>query len=169
MEPKFEIRFTTNQKILREFYRKIGTGPRYPVVAAMVLFLAAMVLYSLSAGIFSQVAPTFGCCALIFLVVFFLPWLMAWNILRAAKANNGGRVPETVLTVGDTIQMDEGMVHLTLEYAQLKRVLHLKHSYVLMLNRRNGILLDPQGFTKGSFAEFKQHLRSARPDLTIPD
>ena len=59
MEPRFEIRYTTNQKILREFYRKIGTGPRYPTVIAVLVGFAGLIFFRASQGILAEVADTF--------------------------------------------------------------------------------------------------------------
>lgn len=79
-------------------------------------------------------------------------------------------MPEAKVTVGeDSIDMDEGFVHLSLEYRKFCRIVHLKHSYVLMMGKRNGLMIDPDGFTKGTFAEFKQFLREKRPDLNVPE
>ena len=61
------------------------------------------------------------------------------------------------------------MVHLTIEYRKILRVLRLKHSYMLMMGKRNGVMLDPNGFTKGTFEEFKQFLRDTYPNLQIPE
>lgn len=170
MEPQFEIRYTTNQKILREFYRKIGTGPRYPTVIAVLVGFAGLIFYSASQGILAEVADTFTLCGLVFLLLFFLPWYISWNALRTSKRNNDGVIPETRITVeDDRIDVDEGWVHFTLEYRKFRRVVHLKHSYVLMIGRRSGLMIDPDGFTKGTFAEFKQFLREKRPDLNIPE
>lgn len=170
MEPRFEIRYTTNQKILREFYRKIGTGPRYPTVIAELAFFAGLVLFSASQGILAEVAEIFTFCGLVFLLLFFMPWYISWNALRSSKRSNDGVIPETRIAVkDDRIDVDEGFVHFTLEYRKFCRVVHLKHSYVLMIGRRNGLMIDPDGFTKGTFAEFKQFLREKRPDLNIPE
>lgn len=170
MEPRFEIRCTTNQKILREFYRKIGIGPRYPTVIAVLVGFAGLIFYSASQGILAEVADTFTLCGLVFLLLFFLPWYISWNALRSSKRSNDGVIPETRIAVkDDRIDMDEGCVHLTLEYRKFCRVVHLKHSYVLMMGRRSGLMIDPDGFTKGTFAEFKQFLREKRPDLNIPE
>lgn len=170
MEPQFEIRYTTNQKILREFYRKIGIGPRYPTVIAVLVGFAGLIFYSASQGILAEVADTFTLCGLVFLLLFFLPWYISWNALRTSKRNNDGVIPETRITVkDDRIDVDEGWVHFTLEYRKFRRVVHLKHSYVLMMGRRSGLMIDPDGFTKGTFAEFKQFLREKRPDLNIPE
>ena len=98
-----------------------------------------------------------------------MPHWVTWGSLRNAKKLNDGIMPETVVTAGDVLELDEGMTHITVEYRKIRRVVHLRHSYVLMIGRRNGVILDPNAFTKGTFAEFKQFLREKRPDLTIPE
>ena len=60
-------------------------------------------------------------------------------------------------------------MELTLDYETIVRVVRLKHSYVLMNSRRTGIMLDTSSFTKGTFEEFKQFIRTKRPDLKIPE
>ena len=169
MEPQFEIRYTIDKKALREFHRKIGSGPRYPTVFAMAVVFAGLTLYSACAGILADVLHVLIGYGAASLAIFFMPWYIAWNALRGSRRNNDGVMPETRVTVGDTIEMDEGMIRISLEYRKLRRVVHLKRSYVLMLGRRNGVLIDPNGFTKGTFAEFRQFLREKRPDLEIPE
>ena len=46
MEPLFESRFYCNHRMMAEFYRKIGTGPRYPVVALGAAVACGLALYS---------------------------------------------------------------------------------------------------------------------------
>lgn len=169
MEPRFEIRYTANKKMLREFYRKFGSGPRYPTVVMMAVVFTGLTLYSVCAGVLTDVLPNLVGCGAVFLATFFLPWYIAWKAIRVTKKSNDGAMPEARIAVGETIEMDEGMVHFSLEYRKLLRVVHLKHSYVLMLGKRNGLIIDPNGFTKGTFTEFKQFLREKRPDLKIPE
>lgn len=170
MEPRFEIRYTANKNMLREFYRKFGSGPRYPIAVMMAAVFTGLTLYSVCAGILTDVLPNLVGYGAFFLAIFFLPWYISWKALRASKRSNDGVMPETKVTVKeDSIDMDEGFVHLCLEYRKFCRVVHLKHSYVLMMSRRSGLMIDPDGFTKGTFAEFKQFLREKRPDLNIPE
>ena len=170
MKPQFEIRYTVSKNMLREFYRKFGSGPRYPTVVMMAMDFTGLALYSVCAGVLTDVLPDLVGCGVVFLAIFFLPWYIAWNTMRASKRSNDGVMPETRITVGeDSINMDEGFIHLCLEYRKFCRVVHLKHSYVLMMGRRNGLMIDPDGFTNGTFAEFKQFLREKRPDLNIPE
>ena len=98
-----------------------------------------------------------------------MPQWYTWLTLRNVKKQNDGMQPETIVTFGDIIEMHEGMVHLTIEYRKIKKVIRLKYSYMLMLGKRNGVMLAPDSFTKGTFEEFKQFLREKRPDLVIPE
>ncbi len=75
------------------------------------------------------------------------------------KLHNGKRY-ETVVRFGEAITMEEGACAITVEYGQIERIYYLEHACVLMFGRRNGILLDPKGFTEGSFTEFKEFIES---------
>lgn len=169
MEPLFESRFYCSHRMMAEFYRKIGTGPRYPVVALGAAVTCGLALYSAYYGVLAETARMLLCLTIFWVTVFFMPHWVAWLNLRQAKKLNDGILPETVVTAGDVLELDEGMTHITVEYRKIRRVVHLKHSYILMLGRRNGLILDPNAFTKGTFEDFKQFLREKRPDLIIPE
>ena len=65
--------------------------------------------------------------------------------------------------------MQEGSGHLTVEYRMIRRVLRLKHSYVLITSPRTGLMLREDGFNEGGFEAAKALLRKKRPDLKIPE
>ena len=169
MEPQFASRFYRSHRMMAEFYRKIGTGPRYPVVALGAAVVCGLALYSAYYGVLAETASMLLYLMIFEVAVFFMPHWVTWLNLRQAKKLNDGILPETVVTAGDFVELDEGMTHITVEYRKIRRVVHLRHSYVLMIGRRNGVILDPNTFTKGTFAEFKQFFREKRPDLTIPE
>jgi hypothetical protein len=169
MEPKFEIRYFCDHTMLAEFSRKIAIGPRPPVVILCAAIYAFFVLRSWRWGILWEMLPSLAMMGVVFLVLGFMPDWITWINLRRVRKQNDNAMPETVVTLGEQIEMHEGMVHYTIEYRKLVKVIRLKHSYALMLNRRSGIILNPNGFTKGTFEEFKQFLREKRPDLKIPD
>ena len=116
-----------------------------------------------------EMLPTLSFMGVVFASLYFLPDYYAWLTLRNTKKQNDGALPETVVVFGDTIEMFEGMVHLTIEYRKIEKVVRLNNSYVLMNGKRTGVILDPNGFTKGTFSEFKQFLHEKRPDLKIPE
>ncbi len=170
MEPLFEARYHSTQKMLAEFARKYSTGPKWPLVIVFWMMYGFIMLPILLGGIQeTKIIVTVVVSGLIMLMVSFMPQWYAWNVIRHTKKQNDGVLPETVVTFGDIIEMDEGMVHLTIEYRKIVKVIRLKHSYMLMIGKRNGVMLDPNSFTKGSFEEFKQFLRGKCPGLHIPE
>ena len=169
MENLFENRFYCNHKMFAEFARKYSIGPRPVIVCIVAAIYAYFVLKSWWNGILLEMAPTLLWMGIVFIALYFLPNYYAWATLRNTKKQNDGVLPETVVTFGETIEIHEGMVHLTIEYRKIERVVRLKNSYILMNGKRTGIIIDPNGFTKGTFSEFKQFLREKRPDLKIPE
>ena len=168
MEPRFEIRYYCTQRMLAEFFRKVAFGPRPPVViAGAVIYLFALI-HSIRWGIVMEMLPLLVALLAVDILVYFLPEWYTWMALRNTKKQNDGEIPETVVSISDVIEMREGMAHYTIEYRKLVRVVRLKHSYVLMIGKRNGLLLDPDGFTKGSHEELRRFLKEKRPDLFIP-
>ena len=169
MEPQFENRYYTNHKMLAEFMRKHGNGPRPWVAWVLVATFAYFVVSSWWHGILWDMLPTLLFMGCMFTLLYLLPHFYAWSLLRNAKKHHDGEQPETVVTFGDAIEIQEGMMRLTIEYRKIQKVVRLGHSYVLKNGKRNGILLTTDGFTKGTFAEFRQFLKEKRPDLQIPE
>ncbi len=169
MEPKLELRYRCTQKMLTEFHRKMFA----PIWLLGVIFCALQVLGCLILALQGELPEEdVGLIAVFVLIgaVFcFWPDLMVWCQLRQEKKKNGGNVFETCVLIGDEIEMIEDIMKLTISFKKVEKIVHLKHSYVLMLGKRNGVILDPDSFTKGSFAEFKQHLREKCPTLVIPE
>lgn len=169
MEPIFENRFYCSKSILKEFYRKLIFGylPIMCVIDAVIL--CCFVLQGLYFGIFLEMIPMYLMMAAVFSIIWLMPDWFAWNLMRQAKKQYDGEIPETTIIFGDVIEMHEGMVHYTIPYQKIVRVVHLEHSYAMMIGKRNGVMLVPDGFTKGTFGEFKEFLRQKRPDLMIPE
>ena len=169
MEPLFENRFYGTHRMMAEFFRKYGVGPRPAVVAIGAAAYAFFLVTCMIRGNILEELPMLLGAALFFVAVYFIPDLFAWSSMRHSKQQNDGVLPETVITFGDTIALQEGMIHLTVEYRKITRVIRLKHSYVLMTGKRTGIILQENGFTQGTFAEFKRFLREKYPNMIIPE
>ena len=171
MEPKFENRYYSNKQMMAEFGRKYAVGPKLSrVIAFWVLYIFVLVPVLLAPDQFdSSLRVVLVVLGPVMLAVAFLPQFYAWSAIRNSKKQNDDVLPETLITFGETIELHEGMVHITVEYRKIQRVIHLKHSYMLMIGKRNGVMVAPNGFTKGTFEEFKQFLREKRPDLNIPE
>ena len=169
MEAIFENRFTTDVKTLVEFARKYRTGPRMPVMIFCASLYVAVVTLYLIFNDWDQMLVFIVNGGLFLVLGALLPYVTAWRMCHASKKNNEGIMPETVIQFGDNIQIFEGMLHLTIEYRKVIKVVRLKHSYCLLTSKRTAIMLREDGFTKGTFKEFKQFLREKYPHLTIPE
>lgn len=168
MDYCFENRYVGDRKMLVEFARKHATGPRpwtWIIFAPFSVFLLLALLSELDGETKQMVAYFFA----VLILVQLLPYYYAWSVIRQDKKKNNGKICESVIRFGEKITVNEPKMELTLDYETIVRVVHLKHSYVLMNSRRTGIMLDINSFTKGSFAGFKQFLREKRPDLKIPE
>lgn len=171
MDMEFENRYYAGRKMMAEFGRKYAVGPRMPLLIGFwVLYLLSLIPALVAPENFSEnYRGMLLVLGLVMLVNSFLPQIYAATSIRNAKKLNEGIQPETVITFGETIELHEGMIHITVEYRKILRVVHLKHSYLLMIGKRNAVMLDPEGFTCGTFETFKDFLRSKRPDLKIPE
>ena len=170
MEPIFENRYFTDKKMIREFARKYSVGPS-PLASAILLPFVALhllFLFTVDTGR-PQDWYLLLCCGIIIVLQFF-PRIYAASLISGMKKQNDGVLPETVVAFGEeNIQMFEGMMHLTIEYRKITKALRLKHSYALFNGKRTAVLIKPDGFTKGSFEEFKTFLREKCPDIKIEE
>lgn len=169
METAFENRYITTHVMLAEFMRKYAVGPQPKTVAggmAAVAFITCIAWYE---GVLVSVVKPLLLFLFLAAALNVLPEFAAWNKMRAARKRNAGIQPETRVVFGDAIEIQEGMTRSAIEYREIVDVVHLKHSYVLMMNSRSGVILDPAGFTRGSFETFKSFLREKYPHLAIPE
>ena len=167
MEPLFENRFYDNYKMIAEFARKYSVGPRLPILIACWIVYPISLTICILSGAIRETGYLFIVLGAVMLFVAFLPNWYSWQTMKNTKKQNDGVLPETIITFGDTIELHEGMVHISVEYRKIVGTVRLKHSYVLMLGKRNGVILQPNSFTKGSFEEFKKFLREKCPDLKV--
>lgn len=168
MEPIFENRYHCNKKMLAEFARKysVGPTPRMTVITLPVVILAAPVLLSKHAGSESKLILWIAVAILI--GAQFLPQFYAHSTIANMKKQNDGVLPETIVVFGDeNIQMFEGMVHLTIEYRKIVKTVRLKNSYALMTGKRTAVLVQENGFTRGSFAVFREFIRNKCPGVEV--
>ena len=171
MDILFENRYYTTRKMMTEFGRKYAVGPRKPLmIVCWAVFAVALIPALVAPEVFdADYWRNILLMGAVMLAVSFMPQFYAWSVMKNTKKQNDGAAPEVVITFGETIKLHEGMVDVTIEYRKIQKVVRLKHSYMLMIGKQNGVMLKPDSFTKGTFAEFKEFLREKRPDLTVPE
>ena len=171
MEPVFENRCIFTKQMIKE---SVIAPIRWIVPFRIVMTVLACVL---SLGYLVMAVSGMEIEKSTYVVGFFLmlSMLFAWifpsisanAILRKGqKANPDGR-PESIVWFGDWIETnDAGNARIKFEYSQIHKVYSLKSRYVLVIKNQM-LILDRNGFCKGTFEEFKQFLREKRSDLTV--
>ena len=168
MEPYFEICFTPTYSMVKENNAKTSFL-RIPVLILTAATALYNTVFAMVNGVLDRVVLHIMVLWVLFIVFLFLPHLTTCLAMRNVKKLNDGVMPEGVLSFGDTIHYHEGVADLTLQYRQVVRAKHLKHSYKLWFGKRTAIIFDPNGFTKGTFEEFKQFMREKCPNVTFPE
>ena len=79
------------------------------------------------------------------------------------------QAPSHCVRFGDKIIIESPDQTRILEYRKIQRVVATKNAYIIYDTKPGVVFLDPNGFTKGNFEEFKLFLKSKRPDLDIPE
>ena len=99
-----------------------------------------------------------------------MPSISVERSFRAMRRQNLGQPVVMVKQFGDRIVSSYAGSVNTLDCCNMKRVYSLKTCYVILFKSNMAILImSRDGFTKGTFEEFKQFLREKRPDLIIPE
>ena len=105
-----------------------------------------------------------------FIYALFLPKIHTRKGMRSFQRQNGGHPVVTTRHFGERITSYHGNGVSTLDYYNIKKVYSFKTCYVIrFVDNMAVMILSREGFTKGSFEDFKQFLRYKRPDLKIPE
>ena len=79
--------------------------------------------------------------------------------LKSIYDLHNGKRKESVVTFSNKINFEEGSLSLDIEYSQIKKIYHLKHSMILMFNKKNGVLVKPDNFSIGTFEDFQSFIK----------
>ena len=172
MEPTFICEFTPTVSMVAARIRKYSKARwAFMLIAGIGLFvyiLFSAVLDTIMYGfdrtwlrllVFSLVLLLYG---------IYLPQINAFFSLRSYKKDVSGKGIYKI-AFGDKIEIIQGTIRVAWEYSDISKIYHLKHSYDLVKTERLSLIVDPNGFTKGNFEDFKQFLREKRPDLAVPE
>ena len=169
MEPIFENENVLSRAQLLEYYRFICKKETRK--AAAIQGLGVAVLAGLT--VLNYFDPLF---------VILTAWLVSLLIKTLHRPENeANKVYDQRIAYYDDVmsvtrvQFGEQIVAETkdgvrrIEYRKIENVLSLEHSYIICDKLPGVTFLSRNGFTKGTFEEFKQFLREKRPDLNIPE
>ena len=138
------------------------------VLLALMAFVMLVVLLGADTMDMETVAPlllsTVACAAFVC-----LPKVCAKLEMHKIRKKYGGIVPISITWFDHRIVTNDGDGKRYFEYSQITGVRMFDDYFVIFLDHLTFIPLSYDGFIKGTFAEFKQFLRTKRPDLKIPE
>ncbi|MCD7830050.1 MAG: YcxB family protein [Clostridiales bacterium] len=159
MDIRFENRYKVNELMLREYAYKVVS--RNIVLMSVGVFLLGLVVLVVATA--NQDRLLLGMAGVCMIIAVFAGMLTPQLVLREIHATsdrlNNGKKYETIVRFGEKITMEEGATVMQFEYSQITRIYNLKHSYVLMLGKQNGIILSKTGFMNNDFKEFRQFIQ----------
>lgn len=167
MDARFENRYVGTERMAFEYAFKIlsARAVRSGFLSApfFLISFALLLRYENITGLLLA-----GALGLYVLVSVALTPYRMFRRLRASSASfHNGRPYENVVRFGQSIQVSEGTVSMTVEYAQIRSFRRLRNSWVLMFGKTNAILLSPIGFTVGDANQFEVFLREKCPNLNL--
>lgn len=98
-----------------------------------------------------------------------LPQACAKLEMHRIRKKYGGAVPTSITWFGSEIATNDGEGKQYFSYSQITNVRMFSDYFAIFVDHFTLLLLSYDGFTKGTFEEFKQFLREKRPDLKIPE
>ena len=164
MEPVLVIHNRNIPKMMIEYYSRATRWIRYGICGVFALIFLGTGI----AGVLPQMAEEVILYAALYIpAAWFTPHLIVWLAMRKVKKENDGKIPEAlVLVEEDAIRIREDMAEIVVQYSRIKKVEQLKHSYAIVAGATS-VLLDTNGFSKGTLEEFKNFLQTKRPDLKV--
>lgn len=162
-EIRFENRFFLTAQFLRPVYWRMNRGLRCIYIGFLVLATAAF---------FSLQTPD-GSTPLAVIVLFaagiaglLMPFLHARTAARNYRKLMNSELPETVVHYTDgEISAREARNEYHYQYSQLVRVRSSRRLWLLMLDRRIGLIVNKEGFTQGRAEDFPAFIRSKCPGI----
>ena len=156
----YECRYLATDVMYREYVRRVLCR-RIFLIGALVALVSLVALgFSLREGD-RLFATLFGSCLIIVLLTMVLsPPLLLRQIRENEQALHGGRKYETVVRFGNRILIREGSFSLAVDYGQIRSVRPMKHCCVLMFGPRSAVMVSPDHFTIGTYADFLNFVKN---------
>jgi len=164
----FEIKFKFSTKIGYEFKKKLGFKRK--MLCLLLLLYYVIMFYTFKSNsyennFFANSLYSKYTLLILFLAVsiFYLDiiYIISLVINKGIKYNDESRV----INFSDKIKVSEGDTHKIYDYSEIVKIIYLKNSTALMLDKKEGIVFDNKSFTKGHLDNFKKFI-NGKIDLT---
>lgn len=161
MEILFENRYYSDKKILTEYIKDVHC--RYLRIIGFFFMLVAMLYTYLILFKMKSLRLVMAALTIVIFIVslrlIFYHLLYLKNMKKTSLNLHNGQTPESVLQFTDnSIALKEGKISMEFEYNQIKKIKEYKLIYVLMIGKRQGLILKKDSFSIGTFEEFKKFI-----------
>ena len=157
----FENRYYSDKKILTEYIKDVHC--RYLRIIGFFFMLVAMLYTYLILFKMKSLRLVMAALTIVIFIVslrlIFYHLLYLKNMKKSSLNLHNGQTPESVLQFTDnSIALKEGKISMEFEYNQIKKIKEYKLIYVLMIGKRQGLILKKDSFSIGTFEEFKKFI-----------
>ena len=173
MDYCFENRCEVNERMIVDYHK--AQEKKMRTLRMVVTVVGAVVLIEMLAGVLLEMIGTaFALVTVVInLTAMYLLWFSTPMVIKKTvdyfRGFAGSQSAEPTYQFGDTIRvMCDGRT-MELPYKQITTVELFADHVVLGVHKNMMLFIAIDGFTKGTFSEFKQFLRTKRPDLKIPE
>lgn len=161
MEILFENRYYSDKKILTEYIKDVHC--RYLRIIGFFFMLVAMLYTYLILFKMKSLRLVMAALTIVIFIVslrlIFYHLLYLKNMKKTSLNLHNGQTPESILQFTDNnIALKEGKISMEFEYNQIKKIKEYKLIYVLMIGKRQGLILKKDSFSIGTFEEFKKFI-----------
>ena len=161
MEILFENRYYSDKKILTEYIKDVHC--RYLRIIGFFFMLVAMLYTYLILFKMKSLRLVMAALTIVIFIVslrlIFYHLLYLKNMKKSSLNLHNGQTPESILQFTDNnIALKEGKISIDLEFNQIKKIKEYKLIYVLMIGKRQGLILKKDSFSIGTFEEFKKFI-----------
>ncbi|WP_130891536.1 YcxB family protein [Fusobacterium ulcerans] len=157
----FENRYYSDKKVLLEYVKDVHC--KYPRIIGFLFMIVAilytyLILFKMRSLRFVMAVLTIFIFIISLRLIFYhLVYLK--NMKKSSLNLHNGQSPESVLQFMDnSIALKEGKVSMEFEYNQIKKIKEYKLAYVLMIGKKQGLILKKDSFAIGTFEEFKKFI-----------
>ncbi|MHD0318873.1 YcxB family protein [Fusobacterium sp. THCT1E2] len=157
----FENRYYSDKKVLLEYVKDVHC--KYlRIIGFFFMFIAMLYTYFILFKMRSLHFVIAVLTILIFIVslrLIFYHLVYLKNMKKSSLNLHNGQTPESILQFIDSnIALKEGKISMEFEYSQIKKIKEYKLAYVLMIGKRQGLILKKDSFSIGTFEEFKKFI-----------
>lgn len=157
----FENRYYSDKKVLLEYVKDVHC--KYPRIIGFLFMIVAifytyLILFKMRSLRFVMAVLTIFIFIISLRLIFYhLVYLK--NMKKSSLNLHNGQTPESILQFTDSnIALKEGKVSMEFEYNQIKKIKEYKLAYVLMIGKKQGLILKKDSFSIGTFEEFKKFI-----------